>query len=160
MKLFNRYTITTVSLIMSGEIEDNENVKLVISQVSEKNAEFGHDSEIVFETEGGTLIMTTTVYTDEGPVSGTRRFVQYNLDNLANITPNTSRRNSYQASPLASRRSSVNLAPQPFLRRLSTDVVNQEGGLQQSKFGSALLSVEPPKQSIHRRPSIEVSHFN
>ena len=48
-KLLNRYTITTVSLIMSGEIEDNENVKLVISQVSEKDAEFGHDSEIVFE---------------------------------------------------------------------------------------------------------------
>ena len=154
-KFYNRLTLTTVSLIMMEEAEEEENVKLLISQISDKEVEFRYDSEIVFEVDGGDLIMTTTVYTKEGPVSGIRRFVQFNLDNLANVTPNSSRRNSYQASPHASRRSSVNLAAQPFLRRLSTDV--HDGGQQTLRLANSLIP-ESPKTIFHRRPSIEVSH--
>ena len=154
-KSYNRLTLTTVSLIMLGEAEENENVKLLISQISDKEVEFRFDSEIVFEVDGGDLIMTTTVYTKEGPVSGIRRFVQFNLDNLANVTPNSSRRNSYQASPHASRRSSVNLAAQPFLRRLSTEV--QDGGQHMARLANSLIP-ESSKSIFHRRPSIEVSH--
>ena len=80
-KFYNRLTLTTVSLIMMEEAEEEENVKLLISQISDKEVEFRYDSEIVFEVDGGDLIMTTTVYTKEGPVSGIRRFVQFNLDN-------------------------------------------------------------------------------
>ena len=141
-----------------GESEDSENVKLLISQKSDKDVEYRSDAEIVFEVDGGELIMKTTVYTRKGPVSGIRRFMQYNLDNLANATPNSSRRNSYQNSPHASRRSSVNLAAQPFLRRLSTDV--QEGGLQNFRLANSLAPDVNLKTIFHRRPSIEISHHN
>ena len=138
------------------ECEDDANIKLIMSQTSEKDVEFRFDSEIVFETIDGTLIMTVTVYTDEGPVSGTRHFVQYNLDNLGSISPNNSRRGSYSVSP--SRRSSMSLAPQPFLRKLSTEI--HDSGLHMGKSGNNLLSPEKTNHVNHRRPSIEISHFN
>ena len=103
--------------------------------------------------------MTTTVYTKNGPISGTRQFLRYDLDNLMDMTPNASRRASYCASPNRSRRGSVNTAPHPFLRRGSSDFPPDECLQITPKFGSNLQTPENQGHIRHRRPSIEISQF-
>ena len=103
------------------------------------------------------LIMTTTVDTKKGPISGTRQFSRYDLDNLMDMTPIASRRGSYCTSPNLSRRGSVNIPPHPFLRRGSTDVPPDECLQIPPKFGSNLHAPENQGHIRHRRPSIEIS---
>ena len=138
------------------ETEENDGVRLVLNQVAEKDVEFHLDSEIVFEVCDGQMVMRTTVYTSNGPISGTRQFSLYNLDDLQDPTPNPSRRPSYCPSATPSRRASMSVTPnpprrgsisapqQPFLRRSSADF----------QFGTSLLA----PQFAARRPSIDISY--
>ena len=144
-----RLVETTVSLLEERECEDNEDddgVKLVLKQVADRDERFHFDSDVTFEVYDGELVMTTTVHTDEGPVSGTRTFTRYDLDKLMDLnmnlsrrnsncsrrnslrkssaSPDNTRRNSVCVSPNLSRRASVNVPPQPFLRKTSLQTSN------------------------------------
>ena len=96
-----RLVETTVSLLEERECEDNEDddgVKLVLKQVADRDERFHFDSDVTFEVYDGELVMTTTVHTDEGPVSGTRTFTRYDLDKLMDLNMNLSRRNSNESA--------------------------------------------------------------
>ena len=83
--------------------------------MAEKDVDFNLDSETVFQVFDGTLVMTITVYTDKGPVSGSREFTMYDLDDVIPLV--RSRRCS------STRRLS---GMSPFLRRVSEDVLIEE----------------------------------
>ena len=121
-----RFTVTSVSLVQDEKnINNKEDVKLVLTQVAEKDVRFKFDSKVVFEMRDGVLVMTTTVETDKGPVSGTRTFSWFDLDNLHG----GSRRGSYldflPVVKVPSRRGSYNVASQSSSEVLDSERVSE-----------------------------------
>ena len=102
---FYRFVVTTASLLKNDEDEDDK-ARLILNQEAEKDVDFCFDSEIVFEAFDETLVMTTTVQTDEEPVTGTRTFSRYNLDQLMDQISAPDRRPSFCLGQNRSRRGS------------------------------------------------------
>ena len=181
-----RFLVTTASLKKDPDNVYEEDVKFVLSQVAEKDVWYKSDSEVVFEVgDDGDLIMTTTIFTNDGPVSGTRTFVRFDLDTLhdidpiqgrrnsALITPNLSRRGSFDVSsgrrgsdlfaPNLSRRGSFNVPS----RRASNIELTEEALQSLLKISERRLSLPrnpihllPPGQETKVTPSIEISHYD
>ena len=103
-----RFTLTTASLVKDMDRENNEGEQLILQQVAEKDVHNKSNSETIFEVKDGNMVMTITVQSNEGPISGSRYFTRYDLKNLDDLTPNPSRRASICVTPNRSRRGSVN----------------------------------------------------
>ena len=181
-----RFLVTTASLKKDPENIDEEDVKFILSQVAEKDVWYKSDSEVVFEVrDDGDLIMTTTIFTDDGPVSGTRTFVRFDLDTLHDIDPIQGRRNSALITPNLSRRGSFDVASgrrgsdlfAPNLsrrgsynvpsRRASNIELSEEALQSLLKISERRLSLPrnriqllPPGQQTELTPSIEISHYD
>ena len=132
--------------------------RLVLQQVAEKDVYFNFDSTIVFEVCDGELVMTTTVQTGKGIISGTRNFLEYDLDKLGNMMPISSRRGSFAPSPMRSPRGSViTIAGQPSKEDQEEDLLHPP------PKHVRRLSLHPPSLSDHtlqQKPSIEISHHD
>ena len=143
-----RFTVTTAYLLKDTESKDEDNVRLVLNQVAEKDVRFNLDSEIVFEVCDGDLVMTTKVMTPcIGTVIGTRCFSRYDLDNLTEVSKVQSRRPSFSVTPNLSRRGSYNVRQDEILENFSQILA--------AKMEKRRLSL--PK-NISRGPLIEISH--
>ena len=135
---------------------------------------FNFDAEVVFQVNDGTLVMTTTVYTNEGPISGTRQFLQCDSDILPDLTPKCSRRasmssstnnarpTSISSSPNNARRRSRTISPRPIFQRETGDVLIEERLEKSKKLGNNPLfqkNKTPERKSHidHGRPNIEIS---
>ena len=127
--LISRYVVTTVSLVKTTNRDDDDKARLILNQVAEKDALFNLSSEIIFEACGDSLVMTTTVQTDEGYISGTRTFSRYDLDELLDTISIPDRRSSLCMAPNISRRGSFATSnhlrgsddiPEIFLQNLAT----------------------------------------
>ena len=141
-------------------------MRLILRQEADKEIEFHFDSEIVFQVYDDTLIMTTTVYTKQGPISGSRHFTKHNLDNVTELVPKSSRRASTGGPQIRSRRCSVspalnisrrgmrNVSPHPFIRRASSEILIEEHNLIQNNCGNHSRTSGTQE---YRKPSIEIS---
>ena len=106
MNINFRFVVTTASLLKNTNRDEDEKSRLVLKQEAEKEFEFHFNSEIVFEVSGETLLMTTTVLTNDGPIIGTRTFSRYDLDQLLDMAPYPDRRPSFCMAQNISRRGS------------------------------------------------------
>jgi hypothetical protein len=149
-------------------------VQFILRQAAEKDVKFNFDAEIVFQVNDGTLIMTTTVYTNEGPISGTRQFSQWDLDMLTDLTPKSSSRRAsmcgstknsrpttVSASRLveSSRRRSRTASPRKVLRRESAEETAEKipPELANNPLFQKNKSPERKKRIDHGKPRIDVS---
>ena len=129
--------------------------QLVLRQVAEKDVRFKSDSEVTFEVCDGELVMTTTVHTVKGNISGTRTFLQYDLDKLGNMDQTiSSRRGSFAPSPMRSPRGSVITIP----GRTSTEDQEQDWLQPPPKYGRRLSIPKVSDAILQKKPSIEISH--
>ena len=148
-------------------------MQLILRQKAEKDVKFNFDTDVVFQVNDGSLVMTTTVFTNEGPISGTRHFSQGGSDILTDLTRKCSRRSASPSVPsrrtsIASstnhaRRGSKNASSHPLLRRRSADILTEESlGISPELANSPLFqknrSPERQNHVDHGRPSIEISH--
>ena len=146
-----------------SEGKKDMDAQLILRQVAEKDVKFRNDSEVTFEVSDGELVMTTTVKTRKGNISGTRNFLQYDLDKLGNmIQPISSRRGSFAPTPMRSPRGSVITIP------ALTSTGDQENDSQAPPFSLQLppkygrrLSIPQLSDSVvQQKPSIEISHHD
>jgi hypothetical protein len=132
-------------------------VQFVLRQVAEKDVRFRSDSEVTFEVCDGELVMTTTVQTEKGSISGTRNFLPYDLDKLGDqVMPISSRRGSFAPSPMRSPRGSVITMP---TRTSKSDEILD---LLQAppKYGRSLSIPQFSDPVCQQKPSIEISHHD
>ena len=138
-----------------SETKKDMDAQLVLRQVAEKDVRFKSDSEVNFEVCDGELVMTTPVQTRKGKISGTRNFLQYDLDKLGNMDQTiSSRRGSYAPSPMRSPRGSVITIP----GRTSTEDHEQELLQPPPTYGRRLSIPKLSDAVLQPKPSIEISH--
>ena len=154
--IFTRFVLATASLQKDQGNKDDTQARLVLRQVAEKDVRFRFDSEIVFEVCDGKLVMTTTVQTDKGPVSGSRQFLEYDLDKLCNLREvSSTQRGSFSLSPfIGSPRPSFSLSS----RRSSKEIPEEISQQLARKFGRRLSMPKVSEQLLPLKQSIEISH--
>jgi hypothetical protein len=153
--------VTTASLQKDEENKDDTKARLVLRQVAKKNGPFRFDSEIVFEACDGELVMTTTVETDKGPVSGTRQMMEYDLDKLCRLKQDSSsQRGSFSHSPfIRSPRASFSVSSRKSSKEIPEEMSQQLATLQvASKFGRRLSMPKVSENLLTLKPTIEISH--
>lgn len=148
-----RFTVSTISLVKDSNSADIDDISLVLDQVAEKDVKFRNDSKTVFLVKDEELHMITTVQTKSRPVTGTRTFGMYNLDNLGDtmilkgggrfgLSPNVSRRGSFMTPRRASFENSGELQ------------------VPSSIDGNRRLSVtKVPDHLLPKAPVIEISEY-
>ena len=127
MNIIFRFVDTTASLLKNSNREEDEKARLVLNQEADKEFEFHFNSEIVFEALDETLVMTTTVFTNDGPIIGTRTFSRYDLDQLLDIVPNPDRRPSFCMAQNIARRGSFATTNLKAPEALHEDILHQLG---------------------------------
>ena len=93
-------------MLKNTDRDENDKARLILNQQAEKDVKFCFDSEVVFEASDETLLMTTTIHTNNGPIVGTRIFSKYNLDQLSDTIGSYDRRPSFCMGQNMSRRGS------------------------------------------------------
>ena len=133
---------------------EEDNVRLVLNQVAEKDVPFNLDSEIVFKVNSDDeLVMTTKVIDNQigAPTIATRRFSRFDLDNLIEINKVQSQRPSFSVTPNLSRRGSYNVRQDETQDSLSQ--------LLSAKLEKRRLSIPKTPASLQSNgPIIEISH--
>ena len=133
---------------------EEDNVRLVLNQVAEKDVRFNLDTEIVFKVNShDELVMTTKVIDNQigDPIIGTRRFSRFDLDNLIEVTKVQSHRPSFSVTPNLSRRGSYNVRQDETLDNFSQ--------LLSAKLEKRRLSLPKTLTSLQSSgPIIEISH--